>query len=183
MTHVIHQRFFSGLASHFTATNGSYWRLARYFFVVVQLMFCTALVAGCASTTEFANPPRVTLADLRLAEMTLMEQRYAATLRVQNPNDARLNVSGMEYTIYVNERKFADGVRSENFSVPGYGETLIEVNLTSTVLRVFEQFKNLSESQSKEFRYRIAGSLRLVGLAGSIPFSHQDVLDLSTGGG
>lgn len=183
MTNMIHQRFFLGLASHFTTINGSRGQFVRCFFVVLKLVSCIALVAGCASTTEFANPPRVTLADLRLAEMTLMEQRYAATLRVQNPNDARLNVSGMEYTIYVNERKFADGVRSENFSVPGYGETLIEVNLTSTVLRVFEQFKNLSESQSKEFRYRIAGSLRLVGLAGSIPFSHQDVLDLSTGGG
>lgn len=183
MTHVIHQRLYSGLTSHLTATEGIRGQFVQCFFAVVKIIPCIALVAGCASTTEFANPPRVTLADLRLAEMTLMEQRYAATLRVQNPNDARLNVSGMEYTIYVNGRKFADGVRSENFSVPGYGETLVEVNLTSTVLRVFEQFKNLSESKTKEFNYRIAGSLSLVGLAGSIPFSHQDVLDLSTGGG
>ncbi len=182
MTNVIHQRFFSGLASHFTATIRSRGGVARRFFVVPQFIFCIALVSGCASTTEFANPPRVTLADLRLAEMSLMEQRYAAKLRVQNPNDARLNVRGMEYTIYVNGRKFADGVRSGNFSVPGYGETLMDVNLTSTVLRVFEQFKNLSEGEPKEFRYRIAGSLSLAGLAGSIPFSHEDVLDLSTGG-
>ncbi len=57
------------------------------------------------------------------------------------------------------------------------------MNLTSTVLRVFEQFKNLSNGESQMFRYRIAGSLRLAGLRSSIPFSHEDAIDLSAGAG
>ncbi len=158
-------------------------RILPRFFVLAWAALLIALVAGCASTGELANPPRVSLADLRLAEVGLVEQRYAARLRIQNPNDARLNVRGMEYTIYVNGRKFADGVSGRDFSVPGYGEIIIEVNLTSTVLRVFEQFKNLSESESKIFRYRIAGSLSLAGLQRSIPFSHEDVIDLSADAG
>ena len=142
-----------------------------------------ALVAGCAATGDLANPPRVSLAGLRLGEVGLMEQRYAARLRIQNPNDASLSVRGMEYTIYLNDRKFADGVSDRRFSVPAYGEKLIEVNLTSTVLRVFEQFKNLSNGESQVFRYRIAGSLSLAGLRSSIPFSHEDAIDLSAGTG
>ncbi|MDX1528205.1 MAG: LEA type 2 family protein [Gammaproteobacteria bacterium] len=152
------------------------------------LLFATALslfalIAACASTGGLANPPRVSLAGLRLAEVGLMEQRYAASLRIQNPNDASLSVRGMEYTIYLNDRKFADGVSDRQFSVPAYGEKLIEVNLTSTVRRVFEQFKNLSNGESQEFRYRIAGSLSLAGLRSSLPFSHEDAINLSAGGG
>ncbi len=152
-------------------------------FVFVWVFLTTVLISGCAATSELANPPRVSLADIRLAEVGLVEQRYAARLRVQNPNDAQLNVRGMEYTIYVNGRKFADGVSGRDFRVPGYGEEIIDVNLTSTVLRVFEQFRSLSHGESRIFRYRIAGSLSLAGLRGSIPFSHEDVIDLSSDAG
>ena len=142
-----------------------------------------ALISGCAVTGELANPPRVSLADLRLSEVTLVEQRYAAKLRVQNPNHATLRVRGMDYTIYINGRKFADGVSSRQFTVLGYGEAIVEVDLTSTVLRVFEQLQNLSSGESRVFRYRISGSLTLDGYQGSVPFTHEDVIDLSLGAG
>lgn len=162
--------------------GGSRRRSARV-FVLAAGAFLTVAISGCAATGGLANPPRVTLADLRLAEVGLVEQRYAAKLRIRNPNDAPLHVRGMEYTISINERKFADGVSGQNFSVPGYGERIIEVSLTSTVLRVFEQIRKLSDGEPETFRYRIAGSLSLAGLRGSIPFSHEDVIDLSSGGG
>ena len=145
----------------------------------LTLLAVAALLSGCAITGDLANPPRVSLADLRPAQMGLLEQRYAARLRIQNPNDAELNVRGMEYTIYLNERKFADGVSDRDFSVPGYGEKTIEVNLTSTALRVLDQFRSLSEGESQVLRYRIAGSLSLSGFRRSVPFSHQDEIDLS----
>ncbi len=156
--------------------------LPRAVLFAVALML-PALMAACVTTGGLANPPRVSLAGLRLAEVNLMEQRYAARLRIQNPNDASLSVRGMEYTIYLNDRKFADGVSDRQFSVPAYGEKLIEVNLTSTVLRVFDQLKDLSNGDSQVFRYRIAGSLSLGGLRSSIPFSHEDAIDLSAGAG
>ena len=158
--------------------GGSAQSVRRY-FVFPWALCLIALISGCAATSELANPPRVSLADLRLAEVSLIEQRYAAKLRVQNPNDADLSVRGMEYTIYINGRKFADGVSGRKFSVPSYSEKIIEVSLTSTVLRVFEQLQNLSSGEAQNFRYRITGSLSLDGLRGSIPFSHEDVIDLS----
>lgn len=149
----------------------------------LPLLVAIALVSGCAITGDLANAPRVSLADLRLAEVGLLEQRYVAWLRIQNPNDTDLNVRGMEYTIYLNGRKFADGVSDRDFSVPGYGEEIVEVNLTSTALRVLDQFRSLSEGESQVLRYRIAGSLSLEGLRRSVAFSHQDEIDLSPGAG
>lgn len=158
-------------------------RFLRRLIVLPPVTLLIALLSGCAGTTELTHPPRVSLAGLRLAEIGLVEQRYAAKLRVQNPNDARLRVRGMEYTIYINGRKFADGVSGLHFSVAAYSEKIVEVNLTSTVLRVYEQFKSLSEGEAKTFRYRIAGSLSLSGQPGSIPFSYEDMLDISAGAG
>lgn len=153
------------------------------FSVLARAACLLALISGCATTGELANPPRVSLADLRIAEVSLVEQRYTAKLRVQNPNDVDLGVRGMEYSIYINGRKFADGVSGRHFTVPGYGETIVEVGLTSTVLRVFDQLHNLSRGESKVFRYSIAGSLSLDGLQTSVPFSHEDEIDLSLDSG
>ena len=170
----------SAAGAGLTAENSR--RAARYsprFFLLAEFALLIALTSGCATTGELANPPRVSLASLRLAEVGLVEQRYAARLRVQNPNDIRLHVRGMEYTIYVNGQKFADGVSGRSFSVPAYSEEIIEVNLTSTMMRVFEQLRNLGEGESKIIRYRIAGTLSLSGPRARVPFSHEDAIDLS----
>jgi LEA14-like dessication related protein len=155
---------------------------APMFFAFARAACLLALISGCA-TSGPVNPPRVTLADLRLVEVSLVEQRYAAKLRIQNPNEADLGVRGMEYTIFINGRKFADGVSGRHFTVPGFGETIVQVDLTSTVLRMFEQLQNLSSGESKVFRYGIAGSLSLDGFRGSVPFSHEDQIDLSPDAG
>ena len=154
--------------------------LRRYLLAALAVT-AAALTAGCAGTAELPNPPRVSLAGLRLAQIGIVEQRYAAKFRVQNPNDARLRVRGMEYTIYINGRKFADGVSGRNFSVAGYGEKIIEVDLTSTVLRVYEQIRSLGQGEAETFRYRLEGSLRISGQMQSIPFTYEDMIDLSAG--
>lgn len=144
---------------------------------------CTALVmlavTGCAGLGDIDTPPRVTLVDLRPIAMTLFEQRYLARLRVRNPNDVPLEVTGMDYTIDINDQKFADGVNNERFTVPPYGESVVEVTLISSLLRLIDQFRRLDQRGKLVIDYRISGRMSVAGLPARFPFSHEDSLELS----
>lgn len=136
-------------------------------------------VSGCAGFGNIETPPRVNLVDMRPVEMTLFEQRYRVALRIQNPNDAPLEVTGMDYTIDINDQKFADGVSDARFTVPPYGESVVEVTLTSSLVRLIEQFRQLDRREKLVIDYRISGRMSIAGLPTGYPFRHEDSLDLS----
>lgn len=148
--------------------------IARLYAVLIVLA-----ISGCAGFGEIDTPPRVNLVDMRPADMTLFEQRYLVTLRVQNPNDAPLEVTGMDYAIDINDQKFADGVSDERFTVPPYGESLVEVALTSSLLRLIDQFRKLDQRGGLVLDYRISGRMSVTGLPTRYPFSHEDSLELA----
>ena len=143
------------------------------------------LMSGCVGLGGIDTPPLVNLVDLRPGEMTLFEQRYLVKLRIRNPNDAPLEVRGMNYTIDINDQKFADGVSDKNFTVPPYGESVVEVKLTSSLLRLFEQLRKLDQRGKLVLDYRLSGGMSVAGLPTRYRFTHEDTLDLSpssTGG-
>jgi len=89
------------------------------------------------------------------------------------------------HSIYINDRKFADGVSDRHFTVPAYGESVIEVSLTSSLFRLIEQFQKLDQRGRLVLDYRLSGRISIAGAASRYAFDHEDTLDLSppTGGG
>lgn len=140
----------------------------------------TALLAtGCAGLGPYAEPPWVTLNAIQPLDMTLFEQRYRLRLRIQNPNETDLKVSGMSYTVYLNDREFAQGVNGEDFTVPGYGERLVEVEVTSTLFDILEQLRRKQDLPRERVTWRITGKLSLAGRPGRLPFEYSGQLDLA----
>ena len=129
----------------------------RCLFGVLPLLF----LAGCAGLPVNTEAPRVTLVDMQVTDMRLFEQRYALTLRVQNPNPFDLDVVGLDFRLSLNGESFADGVSNQPVRVPAYGEVVTEVEVSSSLLSIFEQFRRLSEGQAGALSYRIDGSVAL----------------------
>jgi len=149
---------------------------------LVSLCLVVAFLPGCAGLGGLDEPPRVTLAGLRPVELQLLEQRFEARLRIRNPNDVPLRVRAMEYTLSINGGEFADGVRGEPFTVPAYGEEVVDLVMFSNLARVFDQFRRLQERDRPLVRYEVHGSLRLGGLGGRIAFEREGEIALSAPG-
>jgi LEA14-like dessication related protein len=147
--------------------------------VLATSTLALTLLSGCAGLSGIEEPPRVNLVALSPVELNLLEQRYRAKLRIRNPNDAPLKVRGLDYTIHINEKKFADGVSDRRFTVPAYGESLVEVTLSSSLFRLLEQFSRLEPADKLVIRYRISGGLSVTGSPTKFPFSYEDELDFS----
>src|SRR4030067_244868 len=88
-------------------------KLIALLFVVMQ--------SGCAALQSAIETPHVTLNNLQVIDMTLLEQRYAVTLRVQNPNPVPLPITGMNFQLDIHDAALGRGVTNEMVTVPAYG--------------------------------------------------------------
>jgi LEA14-like dessication related protein len=146
-----------------------------------QLLFMgpllLTLLGGCSSLFQRPEPPQISLASIRPVDIGLFEQRYRLRLRVQNPNPFALRIQGMDYSLYLNEQQFAQGVSPASATVPAYGEQLVEVDVVSNLARLFDQFSEFGRQRG--LSYRLVGGIRLANVAARIPFEYQGEISLA----
>jgi LEA14-like dessication related protein len=152
-------------------------------YAPLSLLVLVFVLAGCAALFPRPEPPRVTLADLRLVELKLLEQRYRLFLRVQNPNAFDLSIDGVDYELTLNEQEFGSGVSNRPVSVPAYGTEILEVDAYSTLAGLFRQLRELDPARPFTLRYRLKGHVRLSSGGPQLPFDHSGELSLGAGRG
>lgn len=145
---------------------------------IVPIVLLTALMLGCASLGERREPPIVNLAGLEMGEMTLFEQRYRLQLRVQNPNDVELPISGLHCTLVINDREFANGVSDASVTVPRFGEALLSIEVVSDLRRVIAQLRDRDSQPVDSITYRLSGKLALQNSPFPVPFDYYGEFDL-----
>ena len=138
----------------------------------------TVALLSCSALTRKPEPPRVTLVGLKLVSVELLEQRYQISLRVKNPNTFELPIRGIDFQLELNGRNFADGVGSQSIDVPAFGENVIELEVSSNLLQVFQQLQSLDESRAPAFEYRISGTMATRGYGQKLPFDYSGELKL-----
>ena len=138
----------------------------RTFLAAVAL----AALGGCASLPH-QDPIQVTVAGIESLPGEGMEVRMLVKLRVQNPNEAPIDYTGTYLKLDVLDKTFATGVSSEAGTVPGFGESVIAVPVTVSVLRMVRQVVGILDGQPVErIRYEMSGKLN-GGMFGTRRFS------------
>ncbi|MGD8498377.1 MAG: LEA type 2 family protein [Chromatiales bacterium] len=136
------------------------------------------LLTACGPLVERPEPPRVSLVNLQLTQMTLFEQRFHLELRLQNPNAYPLPLAGMEYTIELNGERFADGVSNDRVTIPEFGEALIAVDVSSDLASLLRQLYRLQRGEQPTLSYRLHGSVGIVDQAFKLPFERSGEITL-----
>jgi len=139
---------------------------------LVTLLFAVIL-SGCAAMQDSLEAPYVTLTDLRMLDMTLFEQRYGLKIRVQNPNPVELPITGMNFRLDINDTELGRGVSDQAVTVPAYGEAVVEIKLTSNLIRIFDQIRGLESGKGQSLRYHLSGGLSLANQMSKLPFDYQ----------
>ena len=132
----------------------------RRFRAVAGLLALLAL-AACAQIGA-ARSPQVNVADIRLRESSLFEQRFEVDLRIGNPNDFDLPLDGLTFELDLNGRRFAEGFTDQPVTVPRLGEARVSVEASTSLIEMMEQVLILAERS--ELSYRIEGVVYLRGL-------------------
>ncbi|MBT0960881.1 LEA type 2 family protein [Denitromonas iodatirespirans] len=143
------------------------------------LMAAAALaLAGCAGLPMNMQPPEVSVADLRLLDVGLFEQRFGLRLRVLNPNDAELPIDGLSFAIELNGKPFAKGVSNQTLTVPRLSEAMLDVEAVSSLTGLLRQFGTMAQGQER-IDYRIHGTLYTGRLFGGVPFDQKGEVDFA----
>lgn len=132
-----------------------------------------AVFLGACATIRPLEAPHVTLSDLRIVDVTLFEQTYGLTLRVQNPNPVALPVTGMSFRLDINDAELGRGVSDRAVTVPAYGEAVLEIRLVSNLARIIDQIRGFESGQAQGLRYRLAGGIHVANRIGTLPFDYQ----------
>jgi len=136
-------------------------------------------MAGCASLPQ-KDPLQVTVAGIEGLPGEGMEVRMLVKLRVQNPNEAAINYTGVYMKLDVLGKTFASGVSDQSGVVPGFGEAVVAVPVTVSVLRMVRQVVGMLDGQPVDtIRYEMSGKLS-GGLFGTERFESKGEFELPT---
>ena len=95
-----------------------------------------SLALGSCASLKGADPLQVTVAGIEPLEGQGMEMRMLVKLRVQNPNDAPVDYTGVAVDMSVKGKTLATGVSDASGSVPRFGESIISVPVTISAFRM-----------------------------------------------
>jgi LEA14-like dessication related protein len=136
-------------------------------------------LVGCASLPH-TDPPQVTVVDVEPAESEGLEARMQLKLRVQNPNNAPIEFSGIYVELKVLGKSFASGVSEQSGTVPSFGETLIEVPVTISIMGIVGNALGiLGGKLPDKITYEMNGKLNSP-TSGTLRFKSQGELTLPT---
>ena len=103
---------------------------------LTALMIVVALVLTACAGMPGREPVQVTVADIDSIPGEDLEMRMMVKLRVQNPNDTPIEYNGVYVKLEVLDRTFATGVSDEHGTIPRFGEAIVSVPVTVSMLRM-----------------------------------------------
>ena len=126
---------------------------------VRAVVVAVALIAIAACGGARQRPPHldVSISEISLAQAGVLEQIYAITLRVQNPNNFDIDADGLSFTIEANGHVFAKGVSNQAVLIPRLGETLVQARAISDLSKIAEQIDSAQSIRNEGLSYRLAG--------------------------
>jgi len=144
----------------------------------VLLSLVALIPVGCASL-QHTDPPQVTIVGVEPASGEGLEARMLLKLRVQNPNSTPLDYNGTYVELDVLGKSFGSGVSSESGTVPAFGEAVIGVPITISVMGILGQAMGMmgGGKTPDKVTYEMRGKLNSPAL-GALRFKSQGELTL-----
>jgi len=138
---------------------------------VLWVVFVATLISGCASLRWVEEKPRVDIVNIIPREMRLMEQTFLMELRILNPRETDLEITGLFFDLEINGQSFARGVSNQSFKVERLKTRIVKMEaytgLASILRQVMEARKG---SYASGLKYRLKGALYSGAPSLRIPF-------------
>ncbi|MBU3055419.1 MAG: LEA type 2 family protein [Pseudomonas indica] len=145
--------------------------LARSLFLLLVLLGLSA-----CSTLSPRDPLHIDLVGLEPLPGQGLEVRFAAKLRIQNPNETAIDYNGVALELDINGQPLASGVSDQSGQVPRFGETVLSVPITISAFSAVRQAWGIAGyTPGQGLPYVLRGKLA-GGLLGTRRFTDKGVL-------
>jgi LEA14-like dessication related protein len=150
----------------------------------VRLLFiaaCAVLLAACSTLGSKLEAPKLELVGVQMLSTDMFAQRFKVRVKVLNPNDLELPVSGLEYTIIMMGDSFAEGMSAQAFVLPALGEAEFDMLVTTNFVSSFGRLlSRVQGGKLENIDYEITGKVLVEkGMVRKIPFNHRGTVDFT----
>ena len=149
--------------------------MAARFRMRCATALAAVLLAGCAMLG--GDPLRVQVVGLEALPGEGMELRFAAKLRVQNPNETPIDYDGVAVDLEVRGSAFASGVSDARGTIPRYGEAVVTVPVTVSAFAMVRQAMGFASGDRSKIDYVLRGKVG-GSTFGSVRFESRGQLEL-----
>lgn len=146
----------------------------------VSALYLLLTVGGCALFKPDLMPPDVSLVSVAVESMDLTEQTFICGLRMDNPNDVSLRISGASLKLEVEGFTVGQGEALSGFELPALASARVDVRVHTNLVASLSNAAWLMSSGQREARYRLTGHVD-VGMRwlGRIPIEEEGVVSLA----
>ena len=150
---------------------------------LLRATFVALLVtmASCSSLGPKLVAPQVSLVGIQIMSADMFAQQFMVRVKVENPNDLEIAVSGIEYEIFLMGDSFAEGASDSSFVLPANGEAefdmIVKTNFVSSLGRLVSR---TSGGKLEDVPYQVTGKLVLEkGIMRTFPFSRAGTVNFT----
>ncbi len=145
------------------------------------LVLAAAFLAGCASLGSNLVSPTVSVLNVQMLSTDMFAQKFKVRVKVENPNDIQLKVTGIEFEILLMGDGFAEGNSSDQFLLPAKGEAEFDMSVsTNFVSSLGRLISRKGGGKLEDVDYEIVGTLYIEkGMAKKVPFNHKGTVDFT----
>ena len=136
----------------------------RFFRLFALLLLAGLVLSGCATLAPKMDPPKVTLESFKSVPSDSGAPRFEIKLRVQNPNEQSLNITGISYGIELLGREVMSGVTNDVPVIEGYSEGVVSLEASIQLLQVLRLLARLGQAESDALDYRFTAKIDFSGL-------------------
>ena len=151
--------------------------IAKRWLIRLAAVLALTALAAC-ETMDDTLPPRISLANVMLAQPGLLRQDLNLDLRIANPNNVDIPIEGLTFRLDLDGQPFAEGMSNERVTVPRLSEVAVPVKGSVDTLNLVRQILTLGQSDT--IRYRISGFAYVGAIAGArrVPYERDGSLSL-----
>ena len=152
---------------------------------IAAALLLAGLMSGCAGLGKPIESPRISLSNIQVLESKGLETAFLIHLRVMNPNDMDLDITGVDCDLEINGKPFAYGLSNTQVKIPAFGSETLPVTVYSSVIDIIKGLFGLQ--QREDLSYQVKGRVRMAGgglMPSTLPFDSQgtvSIKDLAAG--
>ena len=128
----------------------------RFAFVV---LLATALSSCSILGTNLAKP-EMSLINIESLPSGNLEQLYALTFRILNPNEVTLPIRGLSYSVNIQGKPFATGASPDDLDIEAFGSSEFTVEVSTNVFRTAQVLLELLRSRPETIDYQLLAKIK-----------------------
>jgi LEA14-like dessication related protein len=146
---------------------------------LIGVMLVLALSA-CAFVHPQFDQPTVRVVAIELRGGNLLQQHFAVTLNVQNPNRQTLPVRYLSFALKIEGMDFASGSSERAFSVPALGDADFSMDVSANLALAVLQLADKRQRHNAALSYELTGTARIdLPFTRALAFHQEGSLPLS----